>query len=112
MNFSVRCDQIIMGSSKNVIPAKAGIKNQPKLLDSRLRGSDRLAIIRGTLMLTTHYSAQKYPEPLRRIRFYDSERQKRLVFLTNNFELPAETIARLYKARWHIELFFKLDNSL
>jgi len=59
------------------------------------------------IMLTTHYPAQKYPEPLRRIRFNDPQRQKRLVFLTNNFELPAETIAQLYKARWHIEQFFK-----
>jgi len=60
-----------------------------------------------TIMSATHYPAQNYPEPLRRIRFYDPQRQKRLVFLTNNFELPAETIAHLYKARWHIELFFK-----
>jgi Transposase DDE domain/Domain of unknown function (DUF4372) len=60
-----------------------------------------------TVVLTTHYPAQHYPEPLRRIRFYDIERQKRLVFLTNNFQLPPVTIAQLYKARWRIELFFK-----
>ncbi len=60
-----------------------------------------------TIVLTTHYPAKKYPDPLRRIRFYDTERNKRLVFLTNNFELPADTIATLYESRWHIENFFK-----
>jgi hypothetical protein len=60
-----------------------------------------------TITLTTHYPAQSYPEPLRRIRFYDVEQDKRLVFLTNNFQLSAETIAQLYKTRWRIELFFK-----
>ena len=60
-----------------------------------------------TIVLTTHYSAKKYPEALRRIRFYDTERQKRLVFLTNNFDLPADIIAMLYKSRWNIEIFFK-----
>ena len=60
-----------------------------------------------TIILTTHYPAKNYPETLRRIRFYDTERQKRLVFLTNNFDLPADIIAMLYKSRWNIEIFFK-----
>jgi hypothetical protein len=60
-----------------------------------------------TVMLTGFYTVQHYPEPLRRIRFYDAETAKRLVFLTNNFALPALTIAQLYKARWLVELFFK-----
>ena len=59
------------------------------------------------IVLTTHYPSKNYPEPLRRIRFYDTGTQKRFIFLTNNFELPAPTIAQLYKARWHIEIFFK-----
>ena len=57
--------------------------------------------------LDTFYSAQGYPEPLRRIRYYDSELDKRLIFLTNDFILPATTIAALYKSRWRVELFFK-----
>lgn len=60
-----------------------------------------------TIMLTGPISKQKYPEPLRRIKFYDAQNNKRLVFLTNNFELPAMTIALLYKSRWEIEGFFK-----
>ena len=60
-----------------------------------------------TVILETYYSAQGYPEPLRRIRYYDAQREKRLVFLTNDFALPATTIAALYKSRWRIELFFK-----
>ena len=50
---------------------------------------------------------RKFPQQLRRIRYYDLEKHKSLVFLTNNFELQAETIAQLYKSRWQIELFFK-----
>jgi len=60
-----------------------------------------------TVMLTTFYPAKAYPEPLRRIKYIDQQTGEKLVFLTNNFELPAVTIAQLYKARWQIELFFK-----
>jgi hypothetical protein len=60
-----------------------------------------------TILLTGHYTAKDYPDKLRRVRYYDCETDKRLVFLTNNFSLPALTIARIYKARWQVELFFK-----
>ena len=58
-----------------------------------------------TILLTTSY--KKYPEKLRRIRFFDAENNLMLTFLTNNFSLSALTIAQLYKCRWRIELFFK-----
>jgi len=60
-----------------------------------------------TIRLTGVHSKQHYPEKLRRIRYFDSETQKYLTFLTNNFNLPAITIAQLYKCRWQVELFFK-----
>ena len=59
------------------------------------------------VMLNGYYSARKYPEHLRRIRFKDPESGKTLIFLTNNTALPALTIAALYKSRWQVELFFK-----
>jgi len=60
-----------------------------------------------TISLTGQHSATDYPDKVRRIRFYDVEQKRALVFLTNNFALPAATIAALYKSRWQIELFFK-----
>ena len=60
-----------------------------------------------TIKLSVYRSAQDYPETLRLVRFFDSENNKRLTFLTNNFLLDALTIAKLYKCRWQIELFFK-----
>ncbi len=60
-----------------------------------------------TVLLTTPGSAQHYPAALRRVRYFDAEHKRFLVFLTNNFELPALTIANLYKSRWQVELFFK-----
>ena len=60
-----------------------------------------------TIALNGYYSSRDYPAHLRRIRFKDPETGKALVFLTNNFALPATTICALYKARWQVELFFK-----
>ena len=59
------------------------------------------------VMLNGFYAHKDYPEKLRRIRYFDAENNKRLVFLTNNFELPALSIAQLYQCRWQVELFFK-----
>ncbi|HEY3939301.1 MAG TPA: IS4 family transposase [Bryobacteraceae bacterium] len=60
-----------------------------------------------TVILTAVDSAKVYPDALRRVSYFDVETEKRFKFLTNNFALPALTIARIYKARWQVELFFK-----
>jgi hypothetical protein len=60
-----------------------------------------------TIALTVPKASKDYPQHLRRIKFYDAEHDKHLVFLTNNFDLPALTIAQLYRCRWQVELFFK-----
>jgi hypothetical protein len=83
-----------------------------KNLDAKRRYSrpvDKTTGLRAdqTIHFAGFYAAKDYPEPLRRISYYDAETGKRLVLLTNNFLLPALTIAALYKARWQVELFFK-----
>ena len=60
-----------------------------------------------SIALNGFYTRKDYPQHLRRISFCDPETGKRLVFMTNNFALPAVTIAALYKKRWQVELFFK-----
>jgi len=60
-----------------------------------------------TVVLTSFESASAYPDALRRVSYFDKETQKRLKFLTNNFVLPALTIAQIYKCRWQVELFFR-----
>jgi Domain of unknown function (DUF4372)/Transposase DDE domain len=60
-----------------------------------------------TIRLNGHYAAKDYPDKIRRIKFYDEQTGKVLIFLTNNFHLAATEIAALYKHRWKIELFFK-----
>ena len=54
-----------------------------------------------------HYTLKNYPEKLRRVKFFDKETDKSYVFLTNDFNIKAITVAELYKNRWQIELFFK-----
>ena len=60
-----------------------------------------------TVILTAIHSAESYPDPLRRVTYFDAETNQRLKFLTNNFVLPALLITQIYKCRWQVELFFK-----
>ena len=60
-----------------------------------------------TIRLAGVHSTTDYPDPLRRIKYRDATQDKTLVFLTNNFMLPALTITELYRSRWQVELFFK-----
>jgi IS4 transposase len=60
-----------------------------------------------TVVLSNANSFATYPEPFRRVRYYDEELDKRFIFLTNNMSLPSRLIADLYRSRWRVELFFK-----
>ena len=88
-----------------VIRAKKNLKAQRRY--SRKVDKSTGLVCDQTVTLTGFYSQQGFPAPLRRVRFTDPETGKRLVFLTNNFALPALTITELYRQRWQIELFFK-----
>jgi hypothetical protein len=59
------------------------------------------------IVLVGPQSKEEYPEPLRRVRYFDRDRNQRLVFLTNNFAVSAITVADIYRLRWQVELFFK-----
>jgi transposase len=84
-------------------------KSNMKFKRQKMQRVDKSAGLRSDyrIMLTGAQAAADYPVPLRRVAYYDLEHKKRLVFLTNNWTLPALTIARLYKRRWQVELFFK-----
>lgn len=88
-----------------VVRAKKSLRycrlySQPVELETGLR-SDQI------ISLQAFYAAKKYPDKLRRVRFYDLEHQRGFVFLTNHFGLPALTVAQLYQHRWKVELFFR-----
>jgi hypothetical protein len=88
-----------------VVRAKENFKF--KRLASRTVDKSLGIICDQEINLTGVLSREKYPEPLRRIRFYDAEFERTFVFITNNFKLKAITVTQLYKHRWKIELFFK-----
>jgi Transposase DDE domain/Domain of unknown function (DUF4372) len=88
-----------------VIRAKDNLKfkrlySSPKDKEAGIRADQVVTLI-------TKKSKKGYPEQLRRVSYVDKERNKRLVFLTNNFDIPAKTVADVYKQRWQVELFFK-----
>jgi uncharacterized protein DUF4372/DDE family transposase len=88
-----------------VIRAKAKTKVERRY--SHLVDRSTGLICDQTIFLTGRFSPQDYEVPLRRIRFKDPQTAKTLIFLTNNFTLPAFTITELYRCRWQVELFFK-----
>jgi hypothetical protein len=88
-----------------VIRAKSNLKAQRRYSHPIDRSTG--LICDQTVVLTGFYSKQNFDTPLRRVRFKDPMTGKGLVFLTNNFTLPALTITELYRCRWQVELFFK-----
>jgi len=76
------------------------IKNNPPEKDGSILSD-------ATIQFTGPVAKNSYPDPLRKIRYYDGERKKTYEFITNNFELTAQQIADIYKERWQVELFFK-----
>jgi len=88
-----------------VIRAKENLKF--KRLYSSQKDKDAGVRADQVIVLATRKSQKAYPERLRRVSYVDKERKKRLVFLTNNFDIPAKTVADIYKQRWGVELFFK-----
>jgi len=100
-----RLHRLTIGSAFFVTRAKRG-------LDYTRRGRRRVDKATGlrsdqTIVLAGPKTSRLYPDPLRRISFHDAENDRRFVFLTNNHTLPALTIAKIYKCRWQVELFFK-----
>jgi hypothetical protein len=88
-----------------VIRAKDNMKY--RVVERRKADKNKGVICDQTIEFTGALTSKKYPERLRRIRYYDAETGNTFVFLTNNFKLSAVTIAALYKYRWGIETFFK-----
>lgn len=100
-----RLYRLSMSNAYFVTRAKSNLQFQ-RLYSHHVDKSQGL-ICDQSIFLKSYYPSKNYPDKLRRIKYFDAQRDKRLVFITNNFSLPALTIANLYKQRWQIELFFK-----
>ena len=100
-----RLFQLHQANSFFVTRAKSNLKAQRRYSHPVDRSTG--LICDQTIVLTGFYSKQDFDTPLRRVRFKDPATGKALVFLTNNFTLPAFTITELYRCRWQVELFFK-----
>lgn len=100
-----RLHQLHQGQSFFVIRAKSNMRAR-RLYSKPVDKTTGLQCDQ-TILLTGQYAAKDYPDKLRRVRYFDAQLNKRLVFLTNQFDVPALTIAQLYKSRWQVELFFR-----
>ncbi len=100
-----RLHRFTLAQSFFIIRAKGNLDF--RVTESRPVDRDRGLRADQTIKLRGPLSRKRYPSPLRRVSFVDRESGRSLVFLTNNFTLAASTIAKLYKARWQVELFFK-----
>ncbi|MGH9439330.1 MAG: IS4 family transposase [Terriglobia bacterium] len=96
--FTLCCAFFVVRSKENVLLQRRYSRPVDKTTGLR---SDH------TVVLTAIDSAKAYPDPLRRVAYFDAETNRRLKFLTNNFLLPALTVTQIYKCRWQVELFFK-----
>lgn len=101
----LRLYQITLGLAFFVTRSKSNTKF--KRIKSGVVDKTTGLICDQTILLKNYYANKDYPTELRRIKYYDKTTEKNLTFLTNNFMLPALTIAQLYKGRWQVELFFK-----
>jgi len=100
-----RLHSIHLAGAFSVIRAKNNFKFK-RLYSSRVDKTSGIQCDQ-TVIPDIYYTRKDYPSKIRRICYFDAENRKHLVFLTNNFTLPALTIAQLYHCRWQIELFFK-----
>ena len=100
-----RLYRITKSSAYFVVRAKSNIKF--KRMYSTKTDKSKGVVYDQTGKIDGFYTSKDYPEKIRKVKFFDAENKKTLIFLTNNFDLSAQQIALLYKQRWQIELFFK-----